>query len=197
MNRSTRQESGRGRSNPDAENRAMVTGRTTSLATPTITQSTVTKRTFHSLAQIVTGISTASPFTIALSYTPTVSIINTYDRYVVKRIKAHLIPASTTVMGAVAVAYDPTSITAIYTNTVQLLSVNNAMVAEVSPAAPRIITYTIDRPGNLASDQLYYNPVGTGTPWDAGTLLLGSLNVAENFSVWLEYEVELISPRSF
>ena len=71
------------------------------------------------------------------------------------------------------------------------------MVAEVSQGAPQVINYTIDRPGSTTAvtDNLMYNPVGTGTPWNSGYLLIGSLDAVNTVTVWLEYEVDLISPR--
>jgi len=114
-----------------------------------------------------------------------------------RKIKVHLIPSGTVVNdGAVCIAYDPTGITGIYNDTLQTIGINNSMVAEVSKTVPRIITYIIDKPGNaVVNDTLQYNPIGTGSGWVAGQLLLASLNLVQNFTVWVEYELDLIAPR--
>jgi len=157
----------------------------------------VTRRTFHTIAQVGTLAFTAAPTAINLTYAPPVSVINTYDRFTMRKIKVHLIPSGTVVNdGAVCIAYDPTGITGIYNDTLQTIGINNSMVAEVSKTVPRIITYIIDKPGNaVVNDTLQYNPIGTGSGWVAGQLLLASLNLVQNFTVWVEYELDLIAPR--
>jgi len=71
------------------------------------------------------------------------------------------------------------------------------MVSEVSAVKPEIITYVIDKPGSTTNiiDSLVRNPVGTGTPWNAGSVLVGSMNLVQAYTVWVEYEVEFMGPR--
>lgn len=157
----------------------------------------ITTRTFHTIAQVGTLAYTAAPTAVNLTYAPPSSVINTYDRYVMRKIKVHLIPSGTVNNnGAVAVAYDPTGITGVYNDTLQTIGINNSLIAEVSKEVPRIITYVIDKPGNaVVNDTLQYNPIGTGSGWVAGSLLIASLNLVQNFTVWIEYELDLIAPR--
>lgn len=178
--------------------RGNVIARTSTNSVASNPSQMVVRRTLHELYQITTLAHTAAPNALQLRYVPAVNLINTYDRYMVKKIKVHLIPSGTVVNpGAVALAYDPTGTTGVYPDTVRVLGMANSMVAEVSAVKPRVINYVIDNPGSSTNiiDSQVRNPVGTGTPWDAGYLMVGSLNLVQAFSVWVEYDVEFIAPR--
>lgn len=157
-------------------------------------------RTFHWLGTDTCGTSATMPTSIPLSYTPSAVIIKTYDRYIMKSIKVHVMPNNTTTGGAICLAYDATGHAVSHTGTNALLSITNSMVDGFSANNPRIVDYTINNPGFIVDGQpdiLRYDPVGTGVTWKSGTVFLGSMSQANTFAIWIEYEVELILPREY
>lgn len=195
-NRTSRQE--RGRSQPES-GLSTVMVRTESISSVTQSAKPVT-RTFHYLNQFTCGTSVTAPTVVPLSWAPPVSLIKLYDRYLVKKIKVHVLPNNTSTGGALCIAYDATEHSIGYPNTNNILSLNNSMVVGFSPTCPEIVNYVINRPGYIvegAPDLLRYDPVGTGVAWKSGQILVGSMLQANIFTVWIEYEVELIAPRDY
>lgn len=96
------------------------------------------------------------------------------------------------------VAYDATGQTLGYVDTPRLLDLSTAVVGAFSSANPEIISVKINEPAYFIEsepDLMRYDPVGTGVAWNAGQLFVGSMSQANTFTVWFEWEVELIAPR--
>lgn len=155
-------------------------------------------RVFHTLQSSTCGTYITAATKIPMVFSPAVSIINTYDRYLVRSVKAHIVPFNTSTGGAMCVAYDATKQTTGYNDTARLLDLSTAVVGAFSQASPEIISLTVKEPAFTIEgepDLLRYEPVGTGVAWAAGDLFVGSMSQANTFTVWFEWEVELIAPR--
>lgn len=190
--------SGRNGSSPQERGLSAIVGRGASISSSTQTIKPIT-RVFHAIGDDTCGVSTTAATKIQLVFAPPVSIISTYDRYLVKKIKVHIMPKNTSTGGIMVVGYDATGHTVGYATTAALLSLEGSQAFSFSPNSPNIETLVINRPAYYVDggpDLLRYEPVGTGSGWKAGEIFVGSMSQANQFTVWFEWEVELISPRN-
>lgn len=169
----------------------------------------ITPRTVNVLvANQTVPASNSAPLVRALVYTPSAALAQTYDRFVVKRIRVHwssaIREASSPANGIIVAAYDNGgSTTGTYANVTHLLNLQNCSVMETGGEVPRLCTYTIEHPANRAIiggvQTLTNNPISTENGWDSGEMMFSTFSVTGTggaIDIWIEYEIDFIQNRA-
>lgn len=171
-------------------------------------QPMVHRRQVHLLRTFTTS-ATAVPTSIPMNFAVPAALRNVYDRFMVNRVTAKLACTGTLTSLPLVFGYDNSGTDGVYTTINILIGIQNAIVVEQSTTCPKLLCYTIDKPGSIAvvtdqttqNDELLRVPIAVEHEWDAGTLMIhpmitGVPAAQYIYSVWMCWDINFIQNRS-